>query len=370
MNSPRPHRPCPTPSARARLACALVGWALVLALLPLAAHRCGGWVLLLAPLVGAYFVSWIGMLRHELWHGYVDGVDNRFWYRVTCFALCLDPETYRLSHASHHLHANTDRDMQLYPEGFLRDPRRARFQFVMELMLGNLAWEFATAARLRRKGLLKGTTIVANLPGRLVLPGLLMLFFTLAAPDAARIAAANFIVMFWSGSLMTRHNQWLQHLGIFATGDDAARDLLTRNLRNRTILERLVNFLNHDDSVAHTYHHTDPKSYARLDPELHPAPNHLQITLPQYLAALAAFCRQLFGRSPAFSVQHLVGRPQGADVATLCDTSAISASRTQRRSSGPSRPDSRHRTTGRSRESRSGDTCSPGNSRPVARQRR
>lgn len=295
----------PVPSARIRLACALVGWLLILTLLPLAAHRFGGWPLLLAPLLGAYFVSWIGMLRHELWHGYVEGVDNRFFYRVTCFALCLDPETYRLSHASHHQHANTDRDIQLYPEGFLRNPRRARFQFAMELLLGNLAWEIATAARLRRQGLLKGTTLASNLPGRLVLPGLLMLFFATAAPDAGPLAIANFLLMFWSGSVMTRHNQWLQHLGIFASGDPGARDLLTRNLRNRTVLERLVNFLNHDDSVAHTYHHTEPRTYARLEPGLHPAPDHLQITLPEYFAVLAAFCRELFGRSPSFPVLHL-----------------------------------------------------------------
>jgi fatty acid desaturase len=310
MNSSRHPRPRPTPSARGRLAFALIGWLLVLTLLPLAAHRLGAWLLVLAPVVGAYFVSWLGMLRHELWHGYVDGIDNRFFYRVTCFALCLDSETYRLSHASHHRHANTDRDLQLYPEGFLRDPRRARFQFVLELLLGNLAWEIATAARLRRQGVLKGATLVANIPGRLVLPAFLVLFFTLAAPEAARLAAANFILVFWSGSLMTRHNQWLQHLGIFATGDDEARNLLTRNLRNETILQRLVNFLNHDDSVAHTYHHTEPASYARLDPELHPAPDHVQITLPEYLAALAAFCRRLFAKSPEFPVLQL-GRSGG-----------------------------------------------------------
>lgn len=323
MNSPLPTPPLrthPVPSARIRLACALVGWPLVLTLVPLAAHHFGVWLLLLAPVVGAYFVSWIGMLRHELWHGYVEGVDNRFFYRVTCFALCLDPETYRLSHASHHQHANTDRDMQLYPEGFLRDPRRARFQFAMELLLGNLAWEIATAARLHRKGLLKKTTIAANLPGRLVLPGLLTLFFTAVVPEAALFAAANFLLMFWAGSVMTRHNQWLQHLGIFATGDPDARDLLTRNLRNQTMLERLINFLNHDDSVAHTFHHTEPKTYARLDPELHPAPHHLQITLPDYFAALAAFCRQLFGKSPNFSVQHLE-RPEGVPQHSRTNTS-------------------------------------------------
>jgi fatty acid desaturase len=295
----------PIPSARARWACAIAGWILVLTLLPLVASRVGWWLLVLAPVVGAYFVSWLGMLRHELWHGYVEGLNNRFFYRVTCFALCLDPETYRLSHASHHLHANTDRDRQMYPEGFLENPRRARLQFAMELLLGNIAWEIATTARLRQQGLLAGSRIAANLPGRLALPGLLALFFAGVAPDAAGLAAAHFIVMCWSGSLMTRHNQWLQHLGIFAVGDDEARNLLTRNLRNQTMLERIVNFLNHDDSVAHTYHHTEPKTYTRLDPGLHPATNHVQITLPEYWAALSTFCRRLFGKTPNFPVMHL-----------------------------------------------------------------
>ncbi len=319
MKSPHLTRSRPTPSARARMACALIGWILVLTLMPLAAHLLGGWLLVLAPVIGAYFVSWIGMLRHELWHGYVEGVDNRRFYRITCFALCLDPETYRLSHASHHLHANTDRDMQLYPEGFLRDPRRARLQFVMELLLGNLAWEIATAARLRRQGLLKGSTIAAHVPGRLALPGLMILFFATVAPEAAYLAIANFILMFWAGSLMTRHNQWLQHLGIFATGDEEARDLLTRNLRNETMLERLVNFLNHDDSVAHTYHHTEPRTYARLDPGLHPAPDHVQITLPDYAAALTAFCRRLFSSEPTFPVLHLE-RPERVQENSPADT--------------------------------------------------
>ena len=43
-----------------------------------------------------------------------------------------------------------------------------------------------------------------------VLPAVLILFFTAVVPEAARFAAANFILMFWAGSLMTRHNQWLQ----------------------------------------------------------------------------------------------------------------------------------------------------------------
>ncbi|MCC6233965.1 MAG: hypothetical protein IT580_15075, partial [Verrucomicrobiales bacterium] len=81
MKSPRLTRSRPSPSARVRLACALIGWILVLTLMPLAAHHLGGWLLVLAPVIGAYFVSWIGMLRHELWHGYVEGVDNRRFYR-------------------------------------------------------------------------------------------------------------------------------------------------------------------------------------------------------------------------------------------------------------------------------------------------
>ncbi|MBL9139448.1 MAG: fatty acid desaturase [Verrucomicrobiales bacterium] len=307
MKSPHPNPYRPTPSARVRWVSALAGWILVLTLPPLLAHRAGWWLLVLSPVIGAYFVSWLGMLRHELWHGYVDGLNNRLFYRVTCFALCVDPETYRLSHASHHLHANTDRDMQMYPEGFLRHPGRARLQFVMELVLGNIAWEVATTARLRRRGLLTGATIAANLPGRLVLPGFLALFFAGLAPEAAGLAAANFILMCGSGSIMTRHNQWLQHLGIFATGDDDARNCLTRNLRNQTILERVVNFLNHDDSVAHTYHHTEPGTYTRLEPGLQPASNHVQITLPEYWEVLWAFYRELFGKSPNFRVLHLDG---------------------------------------------------------------
>ncbi|MCC7377150.1 MAG: fatty acid desaturase [Verrucomicrobiales bacterium] len=219
--------------------------------------------------------------------------------------MCLDPETYRLSHASHHLHANTDRDRQMYPEGFLANPTRARLQFALELVLGNLAWEIATTARLRRQGMLPGTRIAAHLPGRLVVPGVLAWFFATVAPEAAGFAIANFIVMFWSGSLMTRHNQWLQHLGIFASGDEKARNLLTRNLRNETLLERTINFLNHDDSVAHTYHHTEPGSYTRLDSDLHPASDHVQVTLRDYWKALTAFYRELFGPSPSFEVMHL-----------------------------------------------------------------
>jgi len=280
-------------SARARLGIALLGWLIALVGIPLLAHRHGAWILLAAPWVGAYFVSWLGMLRHELWHGYVKGINNRRFFRITCFALCVEPETYRLSHGSHHIHVNTEHDMQMYPENFLQDPRRARVQFLLELMFGNLAWEFSAAARLKRSGQLSTSTLLLHLPARLALPAGIALAFGVLAPDVLGLVAANFALMVWSGSVMTRHNQWLQHLGILCEGTMEERNLRTRNLRNKTWLERLVNFLNHDDSVAHTYHHTEPNAYTRLDPNLQPASHHLQITLGDYARILRAFHRSL-----------------------------------------------------------------------------
>lgn len=289
-------------SARTRLVCALVGWIALLSLVPLLVRSVGGWVLLASPILGAYFVSWLGMLRHELWHGYIDGVDNRRFFRIVCFSLCLEPETYRLSHGSHHSHANTERDMQMYPEDYLTNRRRARRQFVLEFVFGNLAWEVSTLSRLHNAGLISTSTILSHLPNRLVLPVGLAAFFVGVAPEAGLFALANFLLMFWSGSVMTRHNQWLQHLGIIADGTAEARNLLTRNLKNETLLQRFVNFLNHDDSVAHTYHHTEPNQYTRLNPELGPAQDHVQITLAEYASILLAYARALY--RPASEIPH------------------------------------------------------------------
>ena len=272
-------------------------WIAYLIATPLAWTRYGPVALLLAPTVGVFLYTWLGYLRHELWHDYFPRIHNPTWFDAVSYLIWADPQLYRRAHPTHHSHVHTTGDMEFFCERWATDRGRARRQFVCELALGNVAWEVATMWRLRRE---PGTwrRIATSLVWRSAISLGLLATVAWLAPGRGwlRFLCVSTLTI-WLGAVMTRHLQWVEHLGILGNGPLAARNLLTRNLSPSTPLSWLFNFVNHDDAREHVLHHTQPQQNTRGLPGLVLPAGAREVTIGGYARVLADHYRSL--RAPA-----------------------------------------------------------------------
>jgi hypothetical protein len=188
---------------------------------------------------------------------------------------------------------HTPDDIEFFCEGWQTDRRGRRRQYVLELLLGNIAWEISCLYRLKRQGKITSRTGLETLAKRLLVFFALMAVVGLVEPGAAWRFAVTSALTIWAGSVMTRHNQWIEHLGIVSDGSLAERNLLTRNVRSDRALGWLFNLMNHNDPLHHVYHHTEPKLQTRALSGLALPPGARVITVPEYLRLLVEHYRSL-----------------------------------------------------------------------------
>lgn len=248
--------------------------------------------LLLAPTFGLYFFAWLGYYRHELWHNYFPVLNNRAWFYFVSCLLLSDSQVFRVAHSSHHKYVHTPDDLEFFCEDWQTSPSRRRRQFIAELVLGNLAWELATFRRLRKQGITSYRFAAISLVVRLVIATAIVTLAGQLAPQGGLYCIAVFALTGWSGAVLTRHSQWVEHLGIVSNGDIIERNLLARNISRRDILSRIFNFITHADAKEHVYHHTDGRLPTR-NTNLTLPPEAREITFRQYLALLASHYRSL-----------------------------------------------------------------------------
>lgn len=253
-----------------------------------------GWPALFAvPTLGTYLLSWLGYYRHELWHSYFAGLNNPAWFNFISYLLFSDPAVYRIAHPAHHKHVHTVQDIEFFCENYRTDRHARRRQFRLELVFGNIAWELTCLHRLFRE---KRYTRRAS---RLCLLKRAALFFTLhgicrwLTPGSGWYYFGCYLGTLWCGSLVTRHNQWIEHLGIVSDGSIAERNLLTRNVSSDTRLGKLFNFMNHEDGREHVFHHTEPQLNTRAFPGLELPPGAHTVTVSQYARILIDHYRSL-----------------------------------------------------------------------------
>lgn len=274
---------------------ALVGlWLAYLLAMPALVARFGWGALALVPTVGVYLLSWLGYYRHELWHNYFAGLNNPRWFDFVSYLVFSDPAVYRIAHPAHHKYVHTTADIEFFCEDYETDRPRRRRQFVLELIFGNMAWELTCLHRLFREGKYTKWGSRVCLLKRASILAVLVSISRWITPGSGWTYLGCYLGTLWVGSLVTRHNQWLEHLGICANGASIAeRNLLTRNLKSEGLLARWFNFMNHDDAREHVFHHTEPQLNTRAFPGLELPPGARTITIGQYLGLVARHYRSL-----------------------------------------------------------------------------
>lgn len=277
---------------RPRLYMMVAAWVGYLLLMPRLVMAYGWPAVALIPTLGVFLLSWMGYYRHELWHSYFAGANNPRWFDLLSWLLFSDPAVYRIAHPAHHKYVHTLRDIEFFCEHY-EDRARRRLQFKLELIFGNMAWELTCLHRLFHEG--KYTRWAS----RFCLVKRAALFFLLngvsrwLTPGSGWYYFGCYLATLWIGSLVTRHNQWIEHLGILSDGTIAERNLLTRNVSSDTFLGRVFNFMNHDDAKEHVFHHTEPQLNTRGFPGLTLPPGSRTITLPEYGRLLVEHYRSL-----------------------------------------------------------------------------
>lgn len=278
----------------AGLAIALLLWLAYLLVVPMLWRRHGTLALALVPTAGVYLFTWLAYYRHELWHGYFPSLDDQRWFDVVSYLLLADPQVYRSAHGWHHKFVHTPEDREFYCSEWTTNRTRRRAQFWAELLLGNVAWDAHGLWRLCKA---HGAPVVrASLRAAIVRLGLLIAVVgagDLLVPGTRWHGLAVYGLTVWAGAVVTRHNQWIEHLGIFSDAPLAERNLLTRNLSSAGWAGWLINAVNHHDAREHVFHHTEPRIHTRGAPSLTLPPGAQIITVAEYARVLARYARSL-----------------------------------------------------------------------------
>ncbi|MBC2579209.1 hypothetical protein [Clostridium sp. DJ247] len=90
----------------------------------------------------------------------------------------------------------------------------------------------------------------------------------------------------WLASFVLHHSQLIEHGNLIVEGNYKERNIKTRNLSNKGILEKIFIFLTHGDSREHVLHHTLPGVYTRPFPGKVPMPTEsVYINLKDYMVS-------------------------------------------------------------------------------------
>ncbi|HXH31462.1 MAG TPA: fatty acid desaturase [Bacteriovoracaceae bacterium] len=220
----------------------------------------GAWSYLIVPLLASFFIIGIGLLRHEHWHRYDKEINNTLFHHLCSFAMLSDTNCYLHGHLSHHKHVHTEHDLELYGPGYSDlTAAQKRNRFLLEAVLGNIHWELTTGHYLAAKNLVTRKEIITSIAGRAAFIAVLFtVTYFLYNGSAALTVAAHFALSIWVAAVVSRHLQWIQHLGIFVDHKDPKeRSLQTRALLNCGLLEKTFNVWTHTEGENHIFHHTD-----------------------------------------------------------------------------------------------------------------
>jgi fatty acid desaturase len=280
----------------------LLAWPAYLFFLPFAFARLGWWTVLLMVFPGVWLFTWVGYLMHECWHKYVPGIPHGLFYILYSWMLVTDPQIYRLLHGHHHAEVNTWDDREFHPLGKPGSKRLWRLHNAAEITAGVAFLVVSGLVQVPRLERYKAkyrisSTLLAIVMWAAIYGGLGWASVAVFKVRTGRVAAA-YLLQFWLGSFVLHHSQLVEHGNLFVAGDWNVRNVKTRNLRYRTLAEKIFLFLTHHDSREHVLHHTQVRVYSRPFPGRIPLPeNAVVISLRQYFGILGDM---LAGRESAF----------------------------------------------------------------------
>jgi len=249
--------------------------------------------LILIATVGQYLMTWLGYMRHELWHNYFPGINNQWFFNLVAYLLWTDPKIYGLAHITHHRDLHTTKDMEFFCENYETNPFKRKIQFIFELLFGNIAWEISMMYRLTKSGQLTLGYQLWMMTLRIALLVAACFVIDYFYPRTGGAFAFVFLFTIWLGAILTRHDQWIEHLGINSKAPLADRIRLVRNLPDSHWTNRLWNFLNHNDPRGHYFHHAYPQLNMRVVSGQKLPEGIPTITIPQYFAFLWNYFKTL-----------------------------------------------------------------------------
>jgi fatty acid desaturase len=205
--------------------------------------------------------------------------------------LFMDPQVFRLTHATHHTKVNTYEDLQIHPLGRISNrPLRILYNF-LEIAFGDMHFMIASTIgvirhpRLRRSYSIR-KAICWHLTWILSLTAILFASSQVFGLTAGQVFFPTLIGM-WICALVLRHNEMVQHANIIVDGTLEERNLKTRNMLPVGVAERVFLFLTHNDPRHHVLHHTLAKVYSRPFPDTIPMPDGaVYVTMKGYVRVL------------------------------------------------------------------------------------
>jgi fatty acid desaturase len=269
----------------------LLLWPSYLIILPAILVYGGWWVLPFLIFPGLFLFTWLGYLMHESWHKYVHSVNNRFFYNTFALMILSDPQLYNMTHSTHHVQIHTWQDAEFHPLGEIKSKGLRIIHNWLEILLGVAFLEVAASIKLptdkRFTGKYKVWKLFISSVVWIVFLGgagyLSHLIFGVTLPQTATAYALTY----WLGSFILHQSQLVEHGNVIMDGAIKERNLQTRNLRPKGILEKTFLFITHNDSREHILHHTMTVIHSRPFPGLIELPEgSVFITMPDYFKIL------------------------------------------------------------------------------------
>lgn len=235
-------------------------WCGFLVVLPTLYAHLPIYLLPLYSLPAVYLGTMQAFLIHESWHLYARQKFMPFLYHLYNVILISDPQSYFLTHAEHHAHANSIRDIEFYPFGRIENRKLRFLHNFLDLFIGAFYTGLARTAALRKHRKYKTTTTALSTAASIALYAVLFLL----SHAIFGVEIADFLIPYFFVchmiSLLVRHTQLLEHGGLFLDDDQKTRDMKTRNLRPEGWPARFFLFMTQSDSKDHLLHHIRPTS--------------------------------------------------------------------------------------------------------------
>jgi fatty acid desaturase len=205
--------------------------------------------------------------------------------------LLTDPQVYRILHGRHHAEVNSWEDHEFHPLGNIQRVSWRRLYNSLEILFGVVFVVVVLALVVPRHPLYRAKYRRASQWFSLAVWVAFLTGVGFASGVALGVSAKQVIVayalMYGLGSFFLHQSQLVEHGNLIVAGEWSQRNLKTRNLRRRTLLERVFLFLTHNDSREHVLHHTLVRVYSRPFPGRVPLPPQaVVVSLREYLGIL------------------------------------------------------------------------------------
>ncbi len=277
----------------------LVLWPVYLFILPAVFVYGGWWVLIYLIFPGLYLFTWLGFLMHESWHKFVPTVNNRFFYNAFAFMILSDPQLYFIVHGWHHSQVHTYQDAEFHPLGEIKSRFLRLLNNWFEVIFG-VAFIVGMASLIvprdlrfaRKYRYWKSPISIGVWAIFLGVTGYLShLTFNVTLSQVL----LSFGLIYWVGSFFLHQSQLIEHGNLIIEGAFSQRNIKTRNLQPKGLIEKTFLFLTHNDSREHVLHHTQTSVHSR------PFPGTINLPEKAVFITMSDYCR-ILGRMLAGKV--------------------------------------------------------------------